>query len=152
MTRNPDLLAWHIADHGCPRPIDGVFTDDAGVQRGLYSGDDLPALQARYPGARITSLDEYDAEHDKAWTTEPARITAERFEEMLEILPPRQRVRAGAYESFKMIERLSGSITSIFARLGDSYWSFSGHDDMPHSEIIRRCAAVRAQEAGSESC
>jgi len=144
-TSQPDLLIWYVRESGMPQSIDGVAIGSDGIQRGLYSGETLEEISRRYANPVITDYEAFQAVHDSAWTSDPAPITKDRFNEMLDVLPPLGYINDRSTESFKMIERESGNITGIYARLGESYWSFNGRDDMPHSEIIRRCAAIRAK-------
>lgn len=53
----------------------------------------------------------------------PVQITAEKFMEMLEVLPPIFYGHHGGFESFLMSEFTSGSFTEQYAKLGDAYWS-----------------------------
>lgn len=140
MERNPDLLIWWKLPSGMPQCIDGVCTDSDGIKRGIYSGETLEQIGKRYANPVITTIAEYNVAHESAWTTKPERITEEQYIEMLEVLPPLDWEHGKGWECFKLVERISGSITSIYARVGAEYWSFRGRDDMSAADII---AAVK---------
>lgn len=142
-TRNHDLLIWRKLESGLPSCIDGVFTDDNGIMRGLYSGETLEQLGKRYPNPVITTIDEYNVAHEAAWTTKPERITEEQYMQMLEVLPPLDWEHGKGWECFKLVERISGSITNIYARVGAEYWSFRGRDDMSAADIIAKVKEVQ---------
>lgn len=132
----PNQLIWHrrLAD-GRPQSIDGVCTDEAGAIYGLYSGQSLADLNRRYPGAKVTAIDEYTQAHDAALITAPRPISAEDYQQALEVLPPLDWVRRGDFECFKFVERYSGSITNLYARLGNRYWTFIDRDDLTPDQI-----------------
>lgn len=144
MTKLPDMLIWYIADHGNPRSIDGVYLDNEGVHRGLYSGETLEEIGRRYANPRLTTFDEFTEAHDAAYRSEPKEITEDRFYEMLNVLPPLGYAHSNGAESFKMCEMLSGAMTDVFARVGNRFWSFVDKRSIPHDEIIRKC--VKAME------
>ncbi len=50
-------------------------------------------------------------------------VTAERYDEMLNILPPLDWVRDDGVERFSMCEFLDGPITTQFARIGNRYFT-----------------------------
>ena len=53
----------------------------------------------------------------------PTQITAEKYHEMLEVLPPKCWQQRGDFESFLMIEHWSGPYTHQYASRGDgTYW------------------------------
>lgn len=147
MERNPTLLIWYnVPETGKPRPIDGVCTDDSGVQRGLYSGETLTDIGRRYPNPVITEYAEFQTAHELAYSTKPARITGERFDEMLNVLPPYGYHHSAGFECFKMVERISGNMTDIFARFNTEYWHFVGRDTMSTTEIQAAILAARHKQ------
>jgi len=78
--------------------------------------------------------------YEDSFKSGPEKITKERFREMLEILPPVAWHDTSDGESFKMMERTAGSVTAIFVRLGDRYFTFSDDIRTPHAECCRRIA------------
>lgn len=71
---------------------------------------------------RIGTWEEFEkAQHD--YYMKPlTEITEERFYDMLNVLPPHNWSRGERFEFFTMSERLVGSLTSMFVRLGNSYY------------------------------
>lgn len=127
--------------------VDTVSEID-GQQVGRYSGKSLDVLRAENPGAELFSLEEYAAKREAALRTAPQEITEATFQEMLEVLPPEGWVRRSGCESFKMSEYYSGNITSIYARIGDAYYTFRDDAGMPHNEIIAKISAHCAESIG----
>lgn len=130
-------LCWHTPPNCAPRAIDGMIQEADGTLRGRFSGDTFEELQARYPGARLGGYDEYTIEHDAALRTVPKQCSEEEWFAALDCMPPLNWRRAGGIESFMMEERLSGSITRIYAldRASGRYWSFNDRDDMTAQAI-----------------
>ena len=123
---------------GKPGIID-VAIERNGVLTGGYSGETLEAVQVRYPGAMIGELGPVCAASEEMFKSKPARITEERFIEMLEVLPPVGWVRRDGCESFKLSERTSGNITAIFARIGADYFEMQDSIFTKHDAIIADC-------------
>ena len=69
----------------------------------------------------------------------PKRISQERYEEMLNILPPENWRRGVGYSCFRLSERLSGTIASFFVRIGDSYYQINEDEDADPSALFRAC-------------
>lgn len=113
------------------------------------SADPTTHLQSLVPtyGSQLITLPFEDAWHrfEDSIKSPPAEISAERFDEMLSILPPVGWTTDSDGECFRMCERLAGTITAIFVRIGDRYVSF--HDDIrtPHRECCRRAAEYLSQ-------
>jgi hypothetical protein len=87
---------------------------------------------------------------DAAARSQPVEITAARWAEALELLPPVGWQNDGARESFKQPERITGMITSIYVRLGDRQFSFADDIRTPHAlccEIVARSRAYLAPES-----
>ena len=77
--------------------------------------------------------------HENSFKSEPVEITRDRFHEMLNNLPPvAWNYRDPAFESFKMSERTTGSITTIFVRIHDRYLAFSDTCTLPHRVCVVR--------------
>jgi hypothetical protein len=124
---------------GRPGIIDLAIERD-GLMRGGYSGETLEEMAKRYPGVRIGELGPVAAASEDMFRHPPRPITAERFEEMLCVLPPEDWHGGGGAESFKLCERTSGSITAIFCRIGNRYFELSDSFTLSHNEIVTRCA------------
>jgi hypothetical protein len=70
----------------------------------------------------------------------PEEITEERFQEMLNILPPVGWKNDSDGESFKICERTAGRLTAIFIRIGERYATLTDDIRTPHQECCRRAA------------
>ena len=124
-----------------PMVIDTVVDRD-GKSLSFYSGETLDELRKRYPTAEIGDMDSVLAEKENMMRTDPVECTEEDFWNALECLPPFDWQRTGSIgESFKLVERTSGRMTSIYARIGSKYWSFTDVDTMPHGEIMAKVKA-----------
>jgi hypothetical protein len=67
-------------------------------------------------------MDEWIAAHDEAWTTPPQEITEEQWWDALECLPPEAWKRGDHWETFRMMEYLSGTVTAHYIRKGNRYY------------------------------
>jgi len=121
---------------GKPGIIDAVHP---GTGRGAYSGETLTETRERYPGAALGNFDEVIDAQDGYWRSPPVEITAERFEEMLCILPPEGWVNGGRWEVFKLMEYTAGDITAIFCRIGGRYFEMQDRYDMASDLIVEKC-------------
>lgn len=140
-----NLVFWNHPAGQMPRVIDGVMIDDAGVQRGLYSGETLDELAQRYPEPKVTTIDHYMAVHNAALRTDPRETTEEAYFEALDCLPPLDWTRAKGVESFKMEERFSANMTTIYAKHAGRYWSFMDCDDLSADEIADKILACEVE-------
>lgn len=112
--------------------------DRAGVLVGQFSGETLEQIRLRYPGAALGEWDDVYAETEASCKTEPAEITEDKFLKALNVLPPIRWTQRSDSESFKISERLYGSITAIYARVGNRFYTFSDNISLPHDDIICR--------------
>ena len=114
-----------------------------GVTVGMYSNETLEMMRGRYPTVELGELDKIVEEKENMLRTDPAPCTEEQFWEALECLPPLDWQRTGAIgESFKLEERTCGRMTSIYARVGETYWTFTDVDTLPHGEIMAKVQAA----------
>lgn len=139
---SPDSVFCYVLDSGMPQALDVVVVDEAGNKFGMWSHDSEAQIKERYQGVSIIPVSEFADLQNKACLTEPVQITEERFIGALEVMPPMDWVRRGADESFKFVERYSGSVTSIFVRLGKEFYTFHGMDNMTHEAIIAKVKTV----------
>ena len=111
--------------------------------KGQYSGETLEQVRLRYPGAEIGELGTVSEQSEEMFKSAPVEVTEERFDEMLNVLPPINWVRSAAGEtSFKMIERTYGNITTIFARIGNRYFELSDSCFLSHDQILDKCRMI----------
>ncbi len=134
-----DLVFWHTPTNAIvPSVIDGVVIDDEGNQRGLYSGETLDELAQRYHEPKVADIADFMAMQESAIRTQPEPSTEEHYMSALECLPQEDWRRVRGVESFKMVERLSGRMTRIYAKKGDSYWTFVDRCDLSAEAIATK--------------
>ena len=126
---------------GRPGIIDLAVLRD-GEQVGGYSGETLPQIALRYPGVQLGELGPVSAASDESWKSPPVEITADRYMEMLEVLPPVAWKSSRDAETFKLSERTSGNITAIFCRLGERYFEMQDSIFLKHDAIVDACKAT----------
>ena len=114
---------------------------------GRYSGKPIAALMAENPGAILVDRETQEESIRSAARTDPKRITRDRFDDMLEIMPPDHWNRRGGSESFNLIEHTVLDVAATFVRIGDEYWEFEDRADLPHSERVARITEHKKQEA-----
>ena len=68
-----------------------------------------------------------------------AKVTQERFWEMLEVLPPMEWIREEGSESFKVSELTDGSITACLVRIGKEYYELYHHVGTAHKTLLECC-------------
>jgi hypothetical protein len=88
----------------------------------------------------------YEPYVSKYVPTEAEPISAERYDDMLNVLPPSRWYR-GHVQYFHVCEHLTGDLVSWFIKCGDSHYEFNGSCRMTHGEIIDKLNAARAKEA-----
>lgn len=126
-----------------PRVIDVAVLTEDGRTVGQCSGETAEQLGTRYgQPMELIGLDAYMAIHDEAMRTEPVEITHEDYMHALECLPPVRWQQSEGIESFRMSERWSGSMTSIYACLRGRYWRFIDDISMPVAELNQKIAAA----------
>ncbi|WP_448510079.1 hypothetical protein [Immundisolibacter sp.] len=134
-----DLVFWHLPTNArVPSVIDAVMIDDQGAQRGLYSGETLDELASRYHEPKVADIADFMTMQESALRTQPEPSTEEHYTVALECLPPHDWRRVRGVEPFKMVERLSGRMTRIYAKKGDSYWTFVDRDDLSAEAIATK--------------
>jgi Asp-tRNA(Asn)/Glu-tRNA(Gln) amidotransferase C subunit len=100
----------------------------------------LEQVALRYPGAEIMEYEEVKALHDIAMVAKYVKplkeVDEERFDEMLNVLPPAGWVRDGSTQSFKLVERTTGELTTIMVRYAGKYYEYTGSYKTRHADII----------------
>lgn len=128
----------YLVDTAKAHVIDQIFEDEEENFHGLWSKLTIECLHKENPNAKIMTVEQfYDFQYER-FATKSEQVTEARYWEMLEILPPLDMHVSGQNTSFKMSERLTGNLTSIFAQIGDTYWTFVDRDTMTHEEIIAK--------------
>lgn len=93
--------------------------------------------------------EEAQARYEDRFKTPVEEITANDFDYALNVLPPRAWTNTGGAETFKISERLAGSVTAIYVAMGTRYFRF--HDDIrpPHDACCKRVQAYLATAPAS---
>lgn len=134
----------------CPRTIDEAIAGADGVLRGRYSGKTAAELAEQYEQPiEHADLEAFHALHEASLRTEPTEITRDAFYAALEVLPPEDWEMVDGIESFKMSERYSGRITTIYAAAHGRrrYWQFLDRYDMPARDVAGKIRAILNAEA-----
>jgi hypothetical protein len=102
-------------------------------------GQAFDRLMPRYGNDLIAmALDTAIARQEDAYRSPVQEITEEQWFDALEVLPPVAWKNTADGESFKMSERLSGSITGIYVRKGGRCFMFNDSITLPHAECCAR--------------
>lgn len=119
--------------------------------RSFWGGETLEELQATgQVSQQAYALPLIEAEelvHDsdrRRYCTGPHRISQERYEEALNCLPPERWIHGVGYASFRMSERISGTIATFYVRVGDSFYTLNEHQSTSHAELMQACMAFDA--------
>jgi len=130
-----------------PQIIDEAKINPQGAYIGVYSGETLEQVAARYPGAQLGECDEIVATREAMMKTDPVEITEDQYVAMLEVLPPEDFKFDAFGTSFKMSEYFSGRITNIYATYDNRYFMLTDVASLPHSEIIEKIKNVLSAKA-----
>lgn len=89
------------------------------------AADAAPEINARESASyQPMTYDDYAKAHDAFWLAGPlVEIDAEKWDEMLGVLPPMRWEHKDGVERFLISEMLAGNITSQFAKLGKRYFT-----------------------------
>lgn len=123
--------------------------DPAGPLVSAWGRETLPELVALgrvSPESRILPQDEAfalaDAADRQRLCRGPQAIDAERFDELLNCLPPQRWVRGATAESFRISEAITGDLYTFCVRLGDRFFSITERGTTTHDDLVRLCAAA----------
>ena len=116
---------------------------------GVYSKMSLAEMQAEHSGIVIGNFDTVVREQDAYWIKPPVEITHERFDEMLNILPPVNWANWSLNESFQMSERMAGNVTSIFCRIGTRYFELQDRATISHDVIVMKVSDAMQRMEGN---
>lgn len=134
MTQAKDVF-FNVNDKGFPEIIDTI---NPLTGKSSCCGQSLEEMRARYPDIAQATLYEVVEKQEDLLRTAPEMIAEDRWMEALEMLPPSNWVRQGQSESFKFAEHYTGRITSIYARVCGTYWTFMDRCDVTHQQILER--------------
>jgi hypothetical protein len=134
---------WYVP--GETTVIDLIHPDDGLT---LHARESAADILARHPAVRRMPFDEACQAADAAiaakYLKDITEITEARYWDALEVLPPVGFAVRDGVESFRLSERLAGSITDIYARLGERYFTLTDDIRMPASAISTRVKAYVA--------
>ena len=109
---------------------------------------DRASILAENPTAERVSYVEASRQIEAAAVTKFKRdvteIDQDKFWYALEVLPPVGWTTHRAVESFRMSERTWGTLTNIYARLGERYFVLTDDITLPAADIAARVAAFAA--------
>ena len=112
---------------------------------------DRANVVAEYPAALRIAYAEANRQIEAAaaikFKRDVTEIDEEKFWYALEVLPPVGWTTHRAVESFRMSERTWGSLTNIYARLGERYFVLTDDITLPAADIAARVAAFVAANA-----
>jgi hypothetical protein len=112
----------------------------------------LEEVLERYPGAELWEAEKAFAEVQRLnyehYISAAVEIDEDRFDEMLNVLPPMKWRQGHGSESFMIREALTMDIRSIYCRIGDRYFEMSDRQSLTHREICDRCRALIADGNG----
>lgn len=95
-----------------------------------WSGGMTPEEYAKDRGftVRVVTDEEMSAmvaDHVASLITPPAPITAERWDDMLNVLPPARWHHCYGVELFHVIERITGDLVTWYAKIGDQHFEMN---------------------------
>jgi hypothetical protein len=130
-----DLVFFDFKSSNC---IDRVRIDPCGKYIGAYSGKALAELMEEYghPQIEVLSWEEAAQLHRAKFIAPPKRISEERFDYLLNVLPPCKWTRHASSESFHVSEHITDDIVTWCVRVGDSYWEISDSCTLTHDELL----------------
>lgn len=131
---------WYVP--GETHIVDVIHPDDGLT---LHFAEDAAQICARYPTAQRMSCDDAwkaaDAVGLERYRKDVSEIGEERFMDALNVLPPVGWTTRQGVESFRISERIWGSITDIYARLDDRYFVLSDDIRLSPAIVAERVAA-----------
>lgn len=129
------------------RIIDVVYERQDGTLAGGYSGKTQAELVTEYgPELRVGTREEFLIAHDAHWRAPLEEITAEAYDKALHVLPPSGWHTTDGVESFKWSERLSGTITNVFARTRNRFFACRDDISLSPAVIASRVQALLAAQ------
>lgn len=132
---------------GQPWVIDFVEQQPDGSCVAAATGQTQEQIAAVSPGVILCTYAEARKQIESRAKSEPKPISEEDFTFALNCLPPMDWRHDANGESFKMSEFITGNVTSIYARMGNTYWMLDDVCTLSHREILERIALV-SRKAG----
>lgn len=107
--------------------------------RGVYSGKSVEDMRDEYPDIVRGTFEDAAKIEDDHFRSPPIVCTEADFMEALECLPPMKWRHGDGAESFMISERTAGSITNIYCRIGDRYYTLADSVTLTHEQIVDKC-------------
>ena len=104
----------------------------------LTNGQTLEQCREQYPNADVWAFDLAVKHYQDYLKSEPEEISEQVFIDRLNFEPPIQWVLNETTESFKMCELLAGTITGIYARIGNRFFYLTDEITLTHDQIIAK--------------
>lgn len=96
----------------------------------------LEQLNAEVGGYELVTFEVAYQRYSDSFIAPPVEISAERFNGMLELLPPLDWHIGASSQSFRLMEMTCGNVTAIFAVYGGRYFELCDRVTLTHDEII----------------
>lgn len=149
MTRTVTDSTPSVWDPAVGRVYTFLFPDAGGVLRSAYGNETIDELRSSghvSPEAVVLPFEEaYTLQEgaDRArYCTGPQRIDRNRWDELLNVLPPCHWIRSEACESFHISEALTGNLYTHCVRVGDAYFTLIEDRGTSHSDLVRMCSEL----------
>ena len=121
-----------------------TFLDQDGIEQVAYTEDTLEGyLASRFPrgGYLILPFEEavevVQKRQEEQYCSPPIEVTAEQWDDALNVLPPRRWRHDGHVEGFCMSEFLTGNLTAHYFRVGGKYYVATRPFPTPYNEIAK---------------
>ena len=112
--------------------------------RGQFSRQSIAELVERYPDGQILTLAVAADLAERAHIDGTVRvISREAFDEAMGWVPPEDLVIRANNVTFKSSEHFSGRVTSVYAKVGEDFYSFLDLCTLQHDEILEKIDAAR---------
>jgi hypothetical protein len=107
-------------------------------------------VKKEYPNIKLLSWSEFLKEQkkneDENIITGPQEITEEKFNDMLEILPPKNLIVQGSFIAFMMCEYFTSNITNYYIKTGGKYYTATKRDTTSYRDLIEEINQEKANE------
>ena len=115
--------------------------------RCIWTGETLADICSREDPARLFEIltmeqaNELSHHHARERLCKgPQSVTAEKFEEMLNILPPVNWAGGGGSESFMVSELITHNLATYYVRLGSAHFSLVEETGKTHQQLVAMCS------------
>lgn len=122
------------------------------VRQGAGETDEAAILRLRPQyGTALSALpaDEAQNRYEARFKTLVEEISAEAFDDGLNVLPPFAWIHRSGGQSFKISERIAGCVTAIYVELGGRYFRFNDDIRTPHEECLKRVSAFLSEQTAA---